>query len=70
MFYYISGTISLKSDAFVVLDCGGVGFKVYASTATIEALPQVGSEGKVYTYTNFKASADIFDIYGFATIEA
>ena len=24
---------------------------------------------KLYTYSNFKASADVFDIYGFATLE-
>lgn len=69
MFYYISGTIALKTDSFVVIDAGGVGYKLYVSTKTLEALGEVNATAKLYTYSNFKASADIFDIYGFATVE-
>ncbi len=69
MFYYISGTIALKAESFVVIDNQGIGYRLYASTKTLEAIGEVGSSAKLYTYTNFKASADIFDIYGFATME-
>ncbi len=69
MFYYISGTLTLKTDSFAVIDASGVGYKLYASTTTLEALGEVGSQAMLYTYANFKASADIFDIYGFATTE-
>ena len=69
MFYYISGTVALKTESFAVIDANGVGYKLYASTKTLEVLGDVGSFAKLFTYTNFKASADIFDLYGFADPE-
>ena len=66
MFYYISGTVALKTDSFAVIDANGVGYKLYASTKTLETIGDVGSWAKLFTYANFKASADIFDLYGFA----
>ena len=68
MFYYISGIVALKTDSFAVIDANGVGYKLYASTKTLETI-ETGSEAKLFTYANFKASADIFDLYGFATME-
>ncbi|MBE7024190.1 MAG: Holliday junction branch migration protein RuvA [Ruminococcaceae bacterium] len=69
MFYYISGTLALKTESFAVIDACGIGYKLYASTKTLETLGDVGSDAKLFTFTNFKASADIFDLYGFATLE-
>lgn len=69
MFYYISGEVALKTENFVVLDAGGVGYRLYASAATLEKIGAVGEFAKLYTYANFKSSADIFDIYGFADLE-
>lgn len=69
MFYYISGTIALKADNFAVIEAGGVGYRLYASTATLEKIGSIGDFAKLYTYSNFKASADIFDLYGFADLE-
>ncbi len=69
MFYYISGTVALKTESFVVIDANGVGYKLYASTKTLEAIEDTGSYAKLFTYANFKASADVFDLYGFATLE-
>ena len=69
MFYYISGNVALKTESFAVIDNNGVGYRLYASTKTLEAIGEVGSQALLYTYANFKASADIFDLYGFATIE-
>lgn len=69
MFYYIKGEIALKTDSFVVIDAGGVGYRLYASSATLEKIGAAGEIAKLYTYSNFKSSADIFDIYGFADLE-
>ncbi len=69
MFYYISGTLVHKSDSFAVIEAGGVGYKLFASTATLEKLGSTGDFAKLYTYANFKASADIFDLYGFYDAE-
>jgi len=59
----------LKTDSFAVIDAGGIGYKLYASSKTLDSLGEAGEFAKLYTYSNFKASADIFDIYGFATKE-
>lgn len=69
MFYYISGKVAVKTSTFAVIDAGGVGYKLYASTQTLNAIGDCGSEAKLFTHTNFKASSDIFDLYGFATRE-
>ncbi len=69
MFYYISGTIALKTENFVVIDASGVGYRLYASTQTLEKIGNLGDFAKLYTYSNFKASADIFDLYGFFDTE-
>jgi Holliday junction DNA helicase RuvA len=69
MFYYISGKIALKNDSFVVIDAGGIGYRLFVSSFTLEKIGTVGDFAKLFTYSNFKASADIFDIYGFADLE-
>lgn len=69
MFYYISGRLALKTESFAVIDATGVGYRLYASAKTLETLGEVGSEAKLYTYVNIKSASDIFDLYGFATLE-
>ncbi len=69
MFYYISGTVAHKGDSFAVIDANGIGYKIYASTMTLEKVGGIGEFAKLYTYANFKASADIFDLYGFYDLE-
>ena len=67
MFHYISGTLDYKSDSFAVIDAGGVGYKLYATLPTLEAVGEVGQKAKLYTY--LRVGEDIFDLYGFASQE-
>ncbi len=69
MFYYISGTLAYKGDGYAVIDANGVGYRIFASTTTLERLGNAGDFAKLYTYANFKASSDIFDLYGFWDLE-
>ena len=69
MFYYISGTVAYKGEGFAVIDAGGVGYKLFVSSATLEKIGEAGSFAKLYVYSTFKASADIFDLYGFYDLE-
>ncbi len=69
MFYYISGTVVHKGDGFAVIDAGGIGYKLNASGATLEKIGDAGSFAKLYVYSNFKASSDTFDLYGFYDLE-
>lgn len=71
MFYYISGKIALKTESFAVIDCGGVGYKIYTSGETLSSVGAEGDYAKLYTYLNFKTGSgtDVFDLYGFSSLE-
>ncbi len=38
MYAYINGTLAIKSLDYVVIDVGGVGYKIFAPTSTISKL--------------------------------
>ena len=67
MFYYLMGKIALKEQNIVVIDCGGVGYKCISTSSSIKRLPEVGNEGKVFTYLHVRE--DIMDLYGFSDLE-
>ena len=67
MFYHILGTLEHKGDNFAVIDANGVGYKLFATMPTLNALGEVGTSAKLYTY--LRVGEDIFDLYGFATQE-
>lgn len=62
MFYYIKGKVTYKDINFMVLDVGGVGYKIYTSYTTLENAT-LNEEFLAYTYTHIRE--DMFDIYGF-----
>ncbi len=66
MFYYIKGKVTYKTYNFMVIDVGGVGYKIYSSMTTLEKA-SLNDEFLVYTYTHIRE--DIFDIYGFSSVE-
>ena len=69
MFYYISGRLVHKTDAYAVIDAGGVGYRIYSTLSSLQTLGDVGSTAKLYTYMNLKTASDICVLYGFATLE-
>ena len=66
MFYYIKGKVTYKDINFMVLDVGGVGYKIYTSYTTLENA-SLNDEFLAYTYTHIRE--DMFDIYGFCTLK-
>jgi len=67
MYYYIKGTLIKKTENFVVVDCGGVGYMINTSLTSIGALGATGSEVTVYTYLVVRE--DAMELCGFASIE-
>ena len=63
MFNYISGQVAELLPNYAVIDCGGVGFQLNASSYTISQLKS-GDHAKLYTYVHIRE--DAFEIYGFA----
>ncbi len=66
MFYYLNGTLAHKGERFVVVDVGGVGFKVYTSAENLSKM-LTNSQVKLFTYMNIRE--DLMDIYGFLSHE-
>ncbi len=64
MYNYIKGTLAYASDNTVVVEAGGVGYELCASSATIAALGRIGDECKIYCYLSVKE--DEMRLYGFA----
>lgn len=67
MYYYINGEYVEKGENFVVIDAGGVGYKIYTSLFSMEHMPKPGEMVKVYTH--FHVREDAQDLYGFHTSE-
>jgi Holliday junction DNA helicase RuvA len=67
MFAYIKGKLAIKSTDFVVIDVGGVGYKIFAPTSTINKLGEIGEEAMVHTH--YHVREDNISLYGFATAE-
>lgn len=67
MFAYIKGRLELKTAEYVVIDVGGIGYKIFMSQTSIEKLSETEKEVKVYTY--LKVREDDVSIYGFNTNE-
>ena len=62
MFYYIEGNAAEIEPNLVVLDCGGVGYALNATTNTISYVKK-GERTKLYVSEIVKE--DAFDLYGF-----
>ena len=67
MLAYIKGTLEMKMTDYVVIDVGGLGYKVFMANTWIEKLGNIGEEVKVYTY--YKVREDDISIFGFNTNE-
>ena len=67
MLAYIKGTLEMKMTEYVVIDVGGLGYKVFMSGIAMEKLGDIGSQVKVYTY--YRGREDHISIYGFNTNE-
>jgi len=66
MFYYLDGTVSHIEPSIAVIDCGGVGYLCHVTTQTQSEL-KVGERGRLYTHLNVRE--DIFELYGFHSLE-
>lgn len=66
MFDYIKGKLVTKLPTEIVLDCGGVGYKLSIPLSTFEKLPPRGTV-KVFTHLHQKEGA--MSLYGFYSLK-
>ena len=61
----VSGTVRARRPDHVVLDCGGVGYRMSVSSKTLEQVPAAGRDASLLTHLILKD--DGIQLYGFAT---
>lgn len=63
MIVFLEGNIHLKTEKFVVLNVGGVGYKIYANTETLRKIPERPGTAALWTHQHVRE--DTLDLYGF-----
>ncbi|MGN1202138.1 MAG: Holliday junction branch migration protein RuvA [Eubacterium sp.] len=66
MLYNLKGTLTVSDVNFIVVECGGVGFKCFTSLNTVKEIGKVGDSVNVFTYLAVRE--DAMDLYGFASL--
>ncbi len=67
MIALISGTVAVRRSDHVVVDCGGVGYRLAVSTETLRRVPAIGNGVRLHAHLVVRD--DALALYGFATEE-
>lgn len=67
MFAYIKGSLEMKMSNYIVIDVGGLGYKIFMSENNINSIGNIGDVVKVFTY--YRVREDDVSIFGFKTQE-
>lgn len=67
MLAYIKGELTQATNEYVVIEAGGLGYKVFMPETAIEKLGNIGEIVKVHTY--YRVREDDISIFGFNTQE-
>jgi Holliday junction DNA helicase RuvA len=63
----LEGEITLRAEKYVILEVGGIGYKVWCAEKTLSKIPQIGGSVKLFTYLAVKENG--WDLFGFLTFE-
>lgn len=67
MIAQLSGILVHKSPQYLVIDVGGVGYRVTVSLTSFSQLPETGNAVTVHTHTHLRE--DQISLFGFMTVE-
>ena len=67
MIALVSGTVAVRRADHVVIECGGVGYRLAVSAETLRHVPAVGKH--VLLHSHMVVRDDALALYGFATEE-
>jgi holliday junction DNA helicase RuvA len=67
MIALISGTVAARRPDHVVIDCGGVGYRLAVSAETLRHVPAVGQQTALHTHLVVRD--DALSLYGFSSEE-
>jgi holliday junction DNA helicase RuvA len=61
----VSGTVAVRRADYVVIDCGGVGYRLAVSAQTLRQVPAVGRKATLHTHLVVRD--DALALFGFAS---
>lgn len=67
MYLYIKGSLEVKTKGYIVVECSGIGYKIFMSDKSLNEIGNVGDTVKVYTH--YHVREDEISLYGFKTDE-
>ncbi len=67
MYAYIKGSLENKGDNYVIVETGGIGYKIFMPVSAIDKVGNIGDNVKVYTY--YHVREDAINLYGFLSDE-
>ena len=67
MISYLEGKIIEKNEKFLVINAGGVGYRVFSHQGILEKMPAIGQNIGVWTHLYVRE--DALDLYGFTERE-
>lgn len=65
MIAFVKGTLVEIEESAVVIDCGGIGYRIQVPVTVLNELPSPGAEVKLHTH--FQVKEDGMSLYGFMT---
>jgi holliday junction DNA helicase RuvA len=65
MIALISGRVAVRRPDHVIVDCGGVGYRLAVSAETLRHVPAIGND--VSLHTHLVVRDDALALYGFAS---
>ncbi|MBE7040162.1 MAG: Holliday junction branch migration protein RuvA [Ruminococcaceae bacterium] len=66
MIAFVKGTVDCVDENYAVIDSGGIGYKIFMSPFSLSSL-KTGDNVKIHTF--LKVAEDLFDLYGFLSVE-
>ena len=63
MYAYIKGSLEVKSNLYIIVETGGIGYQIYMPQKAIEKLGEIGAQVKIYTHHHVRE--DNISLYGF-----
>jgi Holliday junction DNA helicase RuvA len=69
MYAYIKGKLEARGSDYIIIEAGGVGYRIYTTQNTLEEAGRLGLGQEFKAYTHLYVREDVMDLFGFATNE-
>lgn len=63
MISYIKGTLEYINESFIIVETGGIGYRIVVPTSVLAKLPAIGMDVTIFTYMAVREDAIV--LYGF-----